>query len=147
MYKLGATILKDLRILVRDQVGLTLMFVMPILLAIVITSIQNGTFKLVNENKVPLIICSRDTGEASVQLVQAIGRVGMFELFRVPGQESDQEIKNRMHEKDALFAVIIPEGFSTKIAAKAENIAGKALHDLGMEGDTATTVEQVQPLT
>jgi ABC-2 type transport system permease protein len=147
MFKLRATILKDFQILIRDQVGLTLMFVMPILLAIVITSIQNGTFKLVNENKVPLIICSRDSGEASTLLVQAISKVGMFELFRVPGQESDQQIKNRMHEKDALFAVIIPEGFSLKIAAKAENIAGKALHDLGMEGDTATAIAQVPPLT
>jgi ABC-2 type transport system permease protein len=147
MYKLWATILKDFRILMRDQVGLTLMFVMPILLVIVITSIQDSTFKLVNENKIPLIICSRDSGEASTQLEHAITNVGMFELSRMPGSQTDQQIKNRMHEKDALFAVIIPAGFSSKIAAKAENIAGRALHDFGMEGDTSTVIEQVQPLT
>ena len=29
------------------------MFIMPIILAIVITAIQNSTFELVNDNKVP----------------------------------------------------------------------------------------------
>ncbi|MCH5691071.1 hypothetical protein LWM68_46725 [Niabella sp. W65] len=44
---------KDWRILTRDKVGLTLMFVMPIVLAIVITTVQNSTFELVNDKKYP----------------------------------------------------------------------------------------------
>ena len=72
MYKLWATILKDLRILTRDKVGLIFMFVMPIVLAIVITAVQNSTFEMVNNNKVPLLFCNRDTGEAGKQLVTAI---------------------------------------------------------------------------
>ena len=31
------------------------MFVMPVVLAIIITAIQNSTFELVNDNKVPLL--------------------------------------------------------------------------------------------
>jgi ABC-type proline/glycine betaine transport system ATPase subunit len=65
MYKLGATILKDVRILTRDKLGLIFMFGMPILLAVVITAYRNSTFELVNDNKVPLLLCNRDTGEAS----------------------------------------------------------------------------------
>ena len=135
MYKLRATILKDFRILTRDKVGLTLMFVMPILLAIVITSIQNGTFKLVNENKVPLLLCNRDSGEASRQLVGAIEKIGMFKLSQVAAGKTDKQITDRMHAKDALVAIIIPKDFSGKIVANAKNIAGKALNDLGMQQD------------
>src|ERR1700761_5193153 len=130
MYKLRATILKDFRILTRDKVGLTLMFAMPILLAIVITSIQNGTFKLVNENKVPLLLCNRDTGQASHQLVSAIEKIGMFTVLQVAANETNDEIAARMQSKDALVGIFIPPSFSSRIAGNADLIAAKALNDL-----------------
>src|ERR1700743_1832604 len=115
MYKLWATIKKDISVLLRDKVGLTLMFTMPIVLAIVITKIQNSTFELVNNNKVPLLLCNRDTGDVSKQLVIAIEKVGMFDIKQVTENQTDQEIIDRMHAKDALVAVIIPANFSEKI--------------------------------
>ena len=140
MYKLRATILKDLRILTRDKVGLLCMFAMPILLAVVIAALQNSTFELVNNNKVPLLLCNRDTGEASRQLVSAIEKVGIFNLKQVIANESEKEISNRMHAKDALIAIIIPQDFSSKMALKAKHISGKALNEFGVETDTVKQV-------
>ena len=54
MFKLWSTILKDIRILTRDKLGLIFMFVMPIVLAIVITAVQNSTFEMLNTNTPPL---------------------------------------------------------------------------------------------
>ncbi len=62
MYKLFATIRKDIQILIQDKVGLTFMFSMPIVLVVVMTAIQNSTFDLVNKNKLPLLISNQDTG-------------------------------------------------------------------------------------
>src|ERR1700730_8580901 len=101
MFKLKSTILKDLRILFRDKVGLTLMFVMPIVLATVIAAIQNSTFELVNDNKVPLLLCNKDSGEASIQLMKAIEKIGMFEIKQVTKEQSEKQITDRMHAKDA----------------------------------------------
>ena len=140
MYKLRATILKDLRILTRDKIGLLCMFAMPILLAVVIAALQNSTFELVNNNKVPLLLCNRDTGEASRQLVSAIEKVGIFNLKQVIANESEKEISNRMHAKDALIAIIIPQDFSSKMALKAKHISGKALNEFGVETDTVKQV-------
>jgi len=140
MYKLRATILKDLRILTRDKVGLLCMFAMPILLAVVIAALQNSTFELVNNNKVPLLLCNRDTGEASRQLVSAIEKVGIFNLKQVIANESEKEISNRMHAKDALIAIIIPQDFSSKMALKAKHISSKALNEFGVETDTVKQV-------
>ena len=137
MYKLWATILKDIRILTRDKVGLTLMFVMPVILAIVITAIQNSTFELVNDNKVPLLLCNRDTGSASLQLEQAVEKIGMFEVKQVTGLASEQQITERMHAKDALVAIVIPAHFSATMSTAAKNIAGKALNNFGVQSDTA----------
>ena len=148
MFKLRSTILKDFRILTRDKVGLLLMFLMPVLLAIVIATVQNGTFKLVNENKVPLIICNRDSGEASRQLVSAINKIGMFKLSEVDAQQTDNQITDRMHAKDALVAIIIPQDFSIKISNNAKNISAKALNNLGLQQDiNKLNSTKIDPLT
>ncbi len=102
------------------------MFVMPIVLAIVITAIQNSTFELVNDNKVPLLLCNKDTGDASRQLVQTLEKMGMFDVKQVTKDETEKQITDRMHAKDALVAIVIPLNFSSTISAKAKNISGKA---------------------
>jgi len=148
MFKLWATIVKDIRILTRDKVGLTLMFVMPIVLAIVITAIQNSTFELVNDNKVPLLLCNRDTGDASRQLVQAIEKIGMFNVKQVTKAETEQQIANRMHAKDALVAIVVPENFSATLGAQATNISKKALVNFGVQADTGRTAAvAIEPIT
>lgn len=148
MYKLWATILKDLQILTRDRVGLIVMFVMPIVLAVVITATQNSTFELVNKNKVPLLLCNKDTGDASRQLVTAIEKVGMFEVKKVIANETEKQLSDRMHEKDALVAIIIPPDFSARVDAKAKATATKALNNLGLQTDTVKiNNDSVQPIT
>lgn len=148
MFKLAATILKDIRILTRDKLGLIFMFVMPIVLAIVITAVQNSTFELLNTNKVPLLLCNKDTGDAGRQLVTAISKVGMFDLKQVTPDQTSQQISTRMHAKDAVIAIIIPADFSFKIKSKATTIAAKALHNFGLQTDTAKlSGDSSSPLT
>ena len=136
MYKLAATILKDIRILSRDKVGLLLMFIMPVILAVVITAVQNSTFELVNDNQVPLILNNRDTGEASRQLVEAIKKAGIFNLINVADGSDTTDIAKLMKSNDALVALIIPAGFSSGLKAKADHISSKALTNFGLERDT-----------
>ncbi len=124
------------------------MFAMPVILAVVITATQNSTFELVNSNKVPLLLCNKDTGEASKELVNAIEKVGMFEVRQVMAEETSKQLADRMHEKDALIAVIIPADFSERIGAKAKATAAKALSNFGLETDTvkAGTDIQIEPI-
>jgi ABC-2 type transport system permease protein len=147
MFKLKATIIKDIRILLRDRVGISLMFVMPIILVIVVTSIQNSTFQLVNKNKLPIIINNSDTGQASKQLISAISKIGMFRVSQVSGDPNEKLIADAMHEKDAMLGVIIPANFSAKVTAKSKSIAGKALKSFGLEGDSVKKAGDVDPLT
>lgn len=150
MFKLWSTILKDIRILTRDRLGLVFMFVMPIVLAVVITAVQNSTFEMLNTNTVPMLICNRDTGEAGKQMQTAIEKVGMFSLKQVTPNVTDKEISDRMHAKDAVIAIIIPADFTQKLKEKADVIAKKALQNFGMQtGKPVETTDsgQVQPIT
>jgi len=147
MFKLKATIIKDIRILLRDKVGISLMFVMPIILVVVVTSIQNSTFQLVNKNRLSILINNSDTGQASKELVKAIGKIGMFKVSQVKGPQTEKSITEVMHQQDAMLGVIIPANFSVKVTAKSKSIAGKALTSFGLQGDTAKKVGDVDPLT
>ena len=140
MFKLRATILKDIRILLRDKVGLMLMLLMPVLLAIVITTVQNSTFELVNNNKVPLILYNKDTGQVSTEFIRALDKIGMFELKNLDSSQNEKDIVSRMHAKDALVAIIIPENYTDQTLSKAKNITKEALKNVNIAEDTVKNV-------
>jgi len=142
MFKLRATILKDIRVLLRDKVGLTLMLLMPVLLAIVITSVQNSTFELVNDNKVPLLVYNKDKGEVSAELVRALDKIGMFDLKKVDESQNEKDVINRMHAKDALVAIIIPDNYTEEVLSKAKNITKEALKNINV-GDDSSAVDKL----
>ncbi len=134
--KLWATIKKDLHILLRDKVGIALMFGMPIILVIVVTGIQRNTFDALNKNKVQLLLCNKDTGESGTKFIEAIDKIGMFKILQVSKEESGIQIKESMDKKDVLLGILIPANFSMQVDARAKNTAGKALNAFGLEGDT-----------
>src|ERR1700756_1743857 len=125
MFKLWSAIVKDSRVLWRDWVGLALMFVMPMILVIVITDIQDSTFKLINKNKLPVLICNRDTGASGKQLVEAINKIGMFSISELPKGQNEKAIADSMKKSDALMGMIIPADFTRKVMAKSKTTAGK----------------------
>ncbi len=113
------------------------MFLMPIILVIVITSLQASTFELVNENKIQVIVCNRDSGEISNQFIKAITNAGLSAITEVPKQFTPEQVTNEMHKKDALVAIDIPADFSIKITEKAKSISSKALSDLGIDSTSS----------
>lgn len=136
MQILLATIVKDLKILLRDRVGLFMMFFMPILLVIVITSVQNSTFELVNNNKISLIIFNKDKGALGAQLVEGIRKIGLFNLSNADSTLAISRISSKMYDNNALVALVIPTGFSRSIETRAEDLATRALKD----PDSANTI-------
>ena len=135
--KLLATIKKDLRILLRDRIGLILMFGMPILLVLIVTSIQNNVFQPFSKNKVLLIVNNLDTGRSSQELIRAIDQVGLFRLESLDANSSRESILLEMRKRNGMLTLVIPADFSAQTVATAKEKAGKALHSFGLEGDTA----------
>jgi ABC-2 type transport system permease protein len=129
MHVLKATIIKDLKILLRDRVGLLMMFFMPILLVIVITSVQNSAFELINNNKISLLVYNRDKGSLGLQLIAGIRKIGLFKLQLTDSTIHENDILSQMHDKDALVTLVIPPGFTAFIQNKADDIASRALKD------------------
>ena len=142
--KLLATIQKDVRTLLRDKVGLVLMFAMPILLVIIVTGIQNNTFDLANENKISLLICNKDSGRLSSDFIHALDTIGMFNPSYINHMQQLKILPMKCHAKDVAISIVIEQHFSNQIASKAKSTAGKALNSFGLEGDTITSTSANQ---
>jgi ABC-2 type transport system permease protein len=136
MYTLWVTIKKDARILLRDRTGILLMFIMPIILVVVVTSIQSSTFKLMNKSKLPVLVCNKDTGGESLQLIDAINKVGLLRVSALAKNETVARVQEAMKDQDAQLAVVIPPDFSARVAAKAQVAANKALKSFGLQSDS-----------
>ena len=115
MFKFWACILKESRLLIRDKVGLALMFLMPIVLVIVMTAIQNSTFELVNDNKISLVVLNKDADSVSIELITAIQISGMFNVVLENPITNEGLFNKIMHQKNALVGLVIPPSFSSEI--------------------------------
>ncbi len=138
MIKLFATIQKDVRILLRDKMGLILMFAMPIVLVIIVTSIQSSTFDIIGKNKIEIFVQNNDDGRLSNELIHALDTSGIFKILLFKNGSS-QQIADEMHSKDVVVAISIDSSFTRKTEAKAKMNANKALLSFGLEGDTVAT--------
>ena len=60
MKKVIILLYKDFLLLIRDRAGLALSFLMPMILVLIMTTIQDSTFKSINETRIPLILLNND---------------------------------------------------------------------------------------
>nr|AUN35614.1 ABC transporter permease component [uncultured bacterium] len=65
-------------------------------------------------------------------------------------QQTDQQLIDRMNNKDALLAIVIPPDFSSKMRSKANTIASKALNNFGApvdSGKVKISNDSIEPIT
>lgn len=122
MKKLKASILKEFQLLLTDKVGLLLMYLMPILLVFIITLVQDSTFKLVNENKLEILIVNDDKGVLGDSLIAHMGASGAFAITIEKGL-NEHAIQKRLIDGNELIAVAIPPNFSQFLETKATNVS------------------------
>lgn len=147
MVKLLASIKKDIRILTRDKLGLTLMFGMPIILVIVITSIQNSTFELVNENRINILIVNNDQGSLSDKLRESIKTMGSFRIYETYDTIPAEDMISKMDENDAILALTIPKDFSSDLEKKCTRVTEQVMYDFGISDvKPSLEIDSISPL-
>lgn len=131
MFKLFTCVKKEFILYVNDKVGLVLMFGMPILLVFIMTIIQDSVFRIVENNRISLLIVNNDKGDLGKKLETELSKSGMFEVS-VSKNISAQKINDKISDKEILTAIIIPESFSECIQLKTKNISNLILTDFGI---------------
>ncbi len=131
--KLLYSIYKEYKVLTRDRAGLAITFIMPTVLILIMTLIQDSTFKSVNESSVPLLLVDRDHDSLSHSLEKYI--VGSKFFVVTKKQLTNEEAKQEIAKGHFFIGVIVPENTSKKLRERSTARIAKLLDSFS--GDTA----------
>jgi ABC-2 type transport system permease protein len=81
MYKLLASIRKEILLLTRDWAGLGLIFLMPAVLVVVMTLIQDASFRKLDETQITLLYLDDDKDTLGIQVKQGLEKAGYFKVI------------------------------------------------------------------
>jgi len=137
MYKLWIAIVKEYLLLRRDVGGLVILFIMPLVLVITVTLIQNSSFVKDDNVKVPIILIDLDDDELSSSIISSLKEANTFEIFEdINGQQIDEEQANKLVLKGKYkMAIIIPKGLTANLNAKVSQNVNKILNEFGIENE------------
>ena len=130
MYKLRASIYKEFKLLIRDIGGLAILFIMPILLVIVITLVQDSTFKTIKDTKIPILVIDHDKGKVSQNILESLHQSNALEVLQ---KDSEEEAVTLVFSGEYQLAIVIPKNLSSDLEKKVnENVDG-ILAKFGLE--------------
>ena len=130
MIKLLATVKKETLLLLRDKVGLSILFIMPMALIFVMTLIQDSAFKTMNEKGIPVIFVNNDRDSLGFQIEQGL-RNNTLTSFSdsINGKPATAEMALKaVGEGKFLIGIIIPSGATEAIRKNVGHLVSETLN-------------------
>ncbi len=135
---------KDFLLLVRDFWGVVLLFLMPWTLVLLMTYLQDSTFRSVNENRIPLVLLNSDNDSLGCMISRRIADSHIFEITtEVNGRIfTKQEVEEAVSQGDYMIGVIIPANSTANLRENVRRGVEQAFN--GEEDESPQTT--MQPL-
>lgn len=138
MHKLIASAYKETLLLSRDLGGLAILFVMPLVLVITITLIQDSSFKTINDTKIPVLVVDLDKGSVSQSIFEGLSTSNSLEIIT---KASEEEAKRAVFNGEYQVAIVIPENLSEVLQKKVNYNVEGILAKFGLEEDSLQIAE------
>ncbi|PSL50233.1 ABC-2 type transport system permease protein [Chitinophaga niastensis] len=134
MLRLLATIRKEWQLLLRDKMGLILLFVMPLVLITVMALIQDAPFKDYQEIKFDILTVDNDHGRLGRHVKEGLEAGGQFNIIdSLDGKPITAEhAKELVNEGKYKISIIVPAGATAAIVSNANRIVNDISHRMGM---------------
>ena len=142
MYKIGATVSKELLLLSRDRTGLLVLFIMPALLVLVMTLVQENVLKTMGESNTRVLFVDHDRREVGQTIEKKLIESGAIEIIKkIDGKEVDEKrALERVLKGDYQLCVIIPEGTTAAVKTRARQVVRQsfAMAEMPVESSLRT---------
>ena len=145
MHKLWQSIVKEYLLLIRDFGGLMVLFIMPLVLVVTVTIIQDNTFRKEALQNIPIVWLNLDTPEFGDLIKDHLTQEGAFQLIEeFKGQPVDEALARELVLKGKYqLAIIIPKGIQSALNSKVRENVQKVMDELGV-GDGEKSIVQVE---
>lgn len=131
--KLFWSVYKEFLLLKRDIGGVVTLFLMPLVLIITVTLIQDSTFKLASETKIPILLVDYDKGKIAQTVFENLQKSPVFTLVTTIDNQpiTDAMAKEAVFKGKYQLAIIIPSKLSTDLQIKIDQNVQKIVNSLG----------------
>jgi len=114
MNRLLASIQKELLLLSRDRAGLAMLFLMPVFLVLVMTLLQDSTFKKLDEKQLPVLIVNHDADTFGINIVKGLTSTSFFKVSE-DNKLSKVELEKQVEQGNYLIGIIINDNSTNLI--------------------------------
>jgi len=136
LYKLWRSFIKEIQLLKRDSGGIVIIFLMPLLLIITITLIQDSTFKNLEGSKIPIIFIDNDQSEVSKVIKKELETSKTFELVTDYNEKSAEKA---VFTGDYQMAIVIPQNLTKDLNSNINSKVQTVVSSFGLEADSTAT--------
>ncbi len=126
--------MKEILLLKRDIGGIVIIFVMPLLLIVTITLIQDSTFKNLEGSKIPIIFIDNDQSEVSKNIKSELENSKTFQLLTNFNEKSAQDA---VFSGEYQMAIVIPENLTKDLNSNIDSKVQAIVSSFGLENDSA----------
>jgi len=127
------SVYKEFLLLKRDMGGVVTLFLMPLVLIITVTLIQDGSYKKGQEVKIPILLVDYDNGKVSKTLFDNLKKSDVFSVITTFDNKkiTEAEAKEAVFSGKYQMAIIIPSHLSSDLQAKIDQNVQKIVSSLG----------------
>ena len=125
--KFRTTSYKEILLLLRDRAGLAMLFIMPMALILIMTLLQDSTFKRLEEKKLSVLVLNYDLNSFGKKIVEGLKEAGNFLVTeKIVNENLDEELlRKKVADGDYQFGLVIHKGatgiLKNKIKLKIQN--------------------------
>ncbi|MDX1279163.1 ABC transporter permease [Oceanihabitans sediminis] len=132
MRKLWASAYKEYLLLIKDFGGLVVLFIMPLVLIITITIIQDSTFKTISDTTIPILIVDNDHGTVAQTIQDGLANSNTFQIIV---KENETIARDLVFSGKYQLAIIIPEDLSSDLEKKVNQNVEGIIAQFGLEDE------------
>ncbi|SMO53213.1 ABC-2 type transport system permease protein [Flavobacterium resistens] len=144
LYKIWMSIVKEFLLLKRDLGGLIILFIMPLVLVITVTVIQDSSFKTVSNTKIPILLVDYDNGSVSKTVFDNLEKNQLFTVItQIDNKPITEEVaRENVYKGKFQLAIVIPKNLSVDLQAKVDQNVENIVSKMGFTDSVAKPEKQ-----
>ena len=141
------TIKKEISLITRDTGGLVILFLMPLLLILIVTFVQDGTYRNFSKEKIAILLIDNDKDEISQKIKEHLDSSALFNI--VSGKEgkpfTEEMARRLVLQGKYVMAIVVPEKLSSDTKLRVnQNVSRMVSLFSGMSAEETTDNKQTQ---